>query len=241
MDSSIYVSTAAQRSLGRQLEIIANNIANSTTVGYRSEKIDFSSIVARSGGTETHFPNIAGLYANPADGSRLETGNPLDVAITGDGWFGIMTPAGAAYTRDGRFEISPNGDLLTTEGNAVLDSGGAPISIGNVTDPISVSDDGRITVNGKAVAEIGLFALESADVSKRYGNSSFMSAGTPQSVAPGDGVSLHQGFIENSNVNMMREMANLITVTRLFEGVSTAIEKADKTMGQAINELSQRR
>ena len=99
MESSLYVATAAQRVLQKQLVTVANNVANSTTVGFRAENVNFDSLVSKTSSEPVHFPAVGGLYASTVQGTLIETGNPLDVALSGDGMFAIMTPAGVAYTR----------------------------------------------------------------------------------------------------------------------------------------------
>lgn len=242
MDSSIYLSTASQRTLGRQLEVIANNIANANSVGFKNETVVFASVIADSRPTDVNYPSVGNVTVNNSEGSKIKTGNWLDVAVSGNAWMGVQTPGGLAYTRDGRMTLSPFGDLTNLAGDMVADSAGAPINLGDVRGKeVRVSEDGRIFVGGAFVAELGLFKLEPEDITKRYGNTAFFTDRAPQPAIPGQDATVLQGVLEGSNTNMMQEMTNLITVTRLFEASSTAIEKTDELLRQSARELSQRR
>lgn len=241
MESALAVGTAAQRSLSKQLETVANNIANSTTIGFRSEGVDFSSIVSNADKTPVHFPTISGVHASTVQGTHIETENPYDVALSGEGFFAIQTPAGVAYTRDGRFQVSPFGDLLSIEGHAVLDSGNSPIQISNTSEKPVISSDGRILVKGNFVAELGVFSVDQQNVESRYGNSAFFTSTPAQPLAPGSTTAIRQGALESSNVNPMKELANLITITQHFEAASGVVDKANETISRASMELSQRR
>ena len=241
MESALAVGTAAQRTLSKQLETVANNIANATTIGFRSEGVDFGSIISRAGKNPVHFPTIAGVHASTVQGTHIETDNPYDVALSGEGFFAIQTPAGVAYTRDGRFQVSPFGDLLSIEGYPVLDSGNSPIQISDTTEKPTITSDGRILVKDSFVAELGVFSVDQQNVVSRYGNSAFFTSTPAQSLAPGSTTSIRQGALEASNVNAMKELASLITITQHFEAASGVVDKANETISRAVMELSQRR
>ncbi len=238
MESSIYVAAAAQRNINKQLTIVANNIANMNTVGFRSENIDFKSIVSRTSQDDVHFPVVAQLYPASSQGSLLETGNPLDIALSGDGWFSIMIPTGPAYTRDGRLQISPFGELQTLEGHPVLDSGGAPIQLDPKSGPPEIHQDGRIFSNGRLVGNIGVFEVPPENLVSRYSNAAFISSVPGLPITLGTGNSITQGFVEQSNVDPIKELANLIAITKTFQNASALVDKVDETLSKSINELS---
>lgn len=240
MESSLYVAAAAQRNLEKQLIVVANNIANANTVGFRAESVDFNSLISTTGKEPVHFPVVAGLRASTEQGAHVSTGNPFDVAISGDGWLSISTPAGNAFTRDGRMQMSAFGELLTLEGNAVLDNGQAPIQLDPNAGEPTIHPDGRIEQNGRLVASLGLFNVARETLTERYSNSAFFSnvAGTP--ITPGEGTSITQGYVEASNVNPMREIAHLMTISKSFESATAMIDRADETVSRSINELGSR-
>lgn len=175
MDTSIYVASAAQITLQKQLETIANNIANSNTIGFRAESVEFHSLVSQTGEEPVNFPTVATLHPSGENGSLQNTGNPLDMAISGDGWFAISTPAGTAYTRDGRMQINAFGELQTLEGYPILDASNAPLLIPTNSGPPVIHKDGRIEVNGNLVGNIGVFAVDESNMQSRFSNSGFIS------------------------------------------------------------------
>ncbi len=238
METSLYVAAAAQRSLQKQLITVANNIANSNTVGFRAENVDFKSLVSNAGAEPVHFPSVAGLRPSLLDGSKVETGNQLDIALSGKGWFGISTAAGIAYTRDGRLKTNAFGELQTLQGHAVLDSSEAPILIPAQSGLPKIHEDGRITLENRLIGNIGVFEVASDSFSGRYSNSAFLASRPGIPIAIGKDVKISQGFVEASNVNPIMEMASLIEITRSFESAATIVDRADKSIAKSINELA---
>lgn len=240
MDTSIAVALSAQRTLLRQLDVVANNIANANSVGFRSESVDFESIISNATPDKTFFVEVADVQFSHSEGAKLQTGNSLDIAITGEGYLALQTPAGTVYTRDGRMMVNPFGELQSLEGYPVLDASGAPILVPSRGKDIIIHGDGRIIDAGKTIGNIGVFDLPPELVSARFGNSAFTASREPQPVALGTNTSIVQGYVEASNTDPMRELANLITVQRSFEAVSDLIEKADGAVRKSVDELSQR-
>ncbi len=129
MQNGLYVAVSAQVALQRRLETIADNVANMNTVGYRATGVSFESEMARTGETRLDYVSTGSDYLSRRAGGLVKTDNSLDFAVQGDGWFGIQTPRGPAYTRDGRARIDEFGTLRTLNGEAILDAGGAPILV----------------------------------------------------------------------------------------------------------------
>lgn len=240
MESSLYVAAAAQRNMQKQLTVIANNIANMNTAGYRTESVDFKSLISRTSSEDVHYPTVAKLYTSLEQGTLEQTGNPLDVAISGDAWFSINTPSGPAYTRDGRFKVTAFGELQTLDGNAVLDAGGAPIQLDPRNGAPEIAPDGRILENGRPVGNLGIFQISQDSMIGRYSNSAIFTDRPGVPIAAGTNNSVNQGFIENSNVNPMKELASLIAITKTFNNASTMIERTDSAISKAVNELGGR-
>ena len=160
MQNGLYVAVSAQVALERRLETIADNIANMNTVGYRATGVSFEAEMAKAGETTLNYVSSGSDYLSRRVGGLIKTDNPLDFAVQGDGWFGIQTPAGIAYTRDGRARIDESGTLRTLNGDPILDAGGAPILVDGAAGPLTVSSDGMINQNGRQVGAIGLFAID---------------------------------------------------------------------------------
>lgn len=238
MQSSIFVSTAAQRVAQTQLETIANNIANANTVGFRAESVDFKSLVSNSDKEPVHFPTVSKIHSSDTQGTLQETGNPLDMAISGDGWFSIQTPAGVAYTRDGRMVMTPFGEIQSVNGHPILDAGGAPIQLNPNGPSPEIAADGRIFQDGLQIANVGIFELDQSNFTSRYENSSYFSKTPGIPLVAGGATSIQQGYTESSNVNPMQELAKLIAVSRSFEQAASTVRKADQAVGSAIRTLS---
>ena len=171
MQNGLYVAVSAQVALQRRLETIADNVANMNTVGYRATGVSFETEMARAGDAKLNYVSTGSDYVSRRAGGLVKTDNSLDFAVQGDGWFGIQTPRGPAYTRDGRARIDESGTLRTLNGDAILDAGGAPILIDEAGGPLTVSADGMITQNGRQVGAIGLFAIDpnaSLDTGRKF-------------------------------------------------------------------------
>ena len=170
-------------------------------------------------------------------GGLIKTDNPLDFAVQGDGWFGIKTPQGTAYTRDGRAQIDELGMLRTLNGDPILDAGGAPILIDTTAGPLNVSADGMINQNGRQVGAIGLFSIDANANLRRTENSGVIpdQPARPLLDFTRDGVV--QGAVESSNVDPVREMTRLINVSRAFDGVAAESSQSESSLQDAIKTL----
>jgi flagellar basal-body rod protein FlgF len=237
MQAGLYVNLSGQIALDRRLSTIANNVANAGTVGYRSEELKFDSVLSMASKNPTAFSTAGDSFISERSGGLNKTGNPLDVAVQGRGWLAIQTPAGTAYTRDGRMQMLETGELQTLNGHSILDAGNAPISLDPAGGEPKISRDGMITQNGRKIAAIGLFTVEPSSGYARFENSSIIpgNAGTPVVAFASDG--LVQGFVEESNVNAVSEMTDLIMVTRAFDGLQTSIEESENSLKKAIQIL----
>lgn len=241
METGIYVALSSQIALEKRLDTIADNVANANTVGFRATEVKFDDIMQKSGKKDVHFVNEGRDYLSSDNGALSHTGNSLDFAVRGDAYFQIQTPAGPALTRDGRFSLTPNGDLVSVQGYPVLDAGGAPIQLPAGSGKVDVGGDGSIQVDGKRVAALGLFDADpNTDGYTRVGNSAFIPGKPPQAVVDRIDAGVVQGFVEESNVNPVREMTQLITVQRNFEDVSSLMQKSETSLEEAIKTLGSR-
>jgi len=237
MQDSLYVALSAQVALERRLTTIADNVANAGTVGFRATQVKFEDVVTGAGGRSLSFVQTGGTYLSAAKGGFRETGNPFDFAIRGDAWFSVQSPDGPIMTRDGRFSLTQEGTLVSTEGYPVLDPGGAPIQIEAAGGPIKVSPDGFIRQDGQQVGAIGLFEFTPPENFQRYGNSGVVPPGAPEPVVDLQSAGVAQGFLEDANVNPVLEMSRLIMVQRAFESATAAIRQTESTFGEAVKTL----
>jgi flagellar basal-body rod protein FlgF len=240
MQTGIYVSLSSQMALERRLTTIADNMANVNTTGFRATEVKFDQVLSNTENkinSKVAFVSQGNDYLSTDNGELENTGNLLDVAVKGDAWFSLSTPAGNVLTRDGRLTMSQTGELQSIRGYPIVDSGGAPIQLDPKGAEPTISYDGAIFQNGKQMGKIGLFT---ADVSKgfqRYNNSGVITTDPPQAVVDSSNVGVAQGYLENSNVNGMREMTELIEVSRAFDSISSLTSTSEDSLSDAIKTL----
>jgi flagellar basal-body rod protein FlgF len=237
MQPSLYVSLSGQIALEKRMETIANNVANTSTAGFRSEEVKFSTILSRVPPDPANFVTAQGTWLSRRNGEIVQTQNPFDVAVRGDAWLSIQVDGQQVYTRDGRMMMAPNGDLQTLNGNAVLDVGGAPISIDPNGGPPRIAADGSITQNDLQVGVIGLFTIPENARLTRHENSGVIPDQQAEPALEFSRFGVIQGFIERSNVNPVIEMTRLIMVQRSFEALTNAMATTESTYVEGIRTL----
>lgn len=216
MDNGIYTSLNRQSGLMQEMQIVANNIANMSTTGFRREGVIFAEHVADLDGAEPSLSMATGegRAVNLSQGVLQQTGGKFDLAIEGDGFFMIQTPEGNQLTRAGAFTASPDGALVTAEGFPVLDSGGSPIAVPPGAGQLNIARDGTMSADGQPVAQIGLFLPTGPADLVEAGGTRFRTVQPPQ---PLEGGTVFQGFLEGSNVNPVAEITRMIAVQRAYE------------------------
>jgi flagellar basal-body rod protein FlgF len=237
MQDSLYVALSSQIALERRLDTIADNVANASTIGFRATGVKFEDVVSGTGSRSVSFASSGKTYLSGAHGALTETGNPFDFAVQGDAWFAIDTPAGTVMTRDGRFSMNENGELMSIEGHPVLDSGGAPIQLDPRNGPPKAGADGSLRQNDQLVGALGLYNFDPGENFVRYGNSGIIPARTPEPVTDRSDIGIAQGFVEESNVNPVLEMTRLIQVQRAFENTAALMRQTDSSTDDAIKTL----
>jgi flagellar basal-body rod protein FlgF len=237
MQNSLYVSLSAQISLERRLETIANNVANMNTPGYRADGVTFAQELAEADNTKVAFVDQGQSFISRAGGLLTQTGNALDVAVQGQGWFAIKSGGNLVYTRDGRMQMDESGALLTVTGAPILDAAGAPIQLDPSGGPPSISHDGMISQNGRQLGAIGLFDLDPEAKLTRAGNSGFTSDKAAQPVLNFNANGVVQGAIEGADVDPVKEMTRLIEVSRNFDGVTNGVTQTENSLQDAIKTL----
>lgn len=238
MDSSGYIALNRQAGLLKELETVAQNIANISTTGFRREGVIFSEYVV-SAGTSSESLSMAhatGRILDQTQGALRQTNGSFDFAIEGDGYFLLDTPDGQRLTRAGAFTLSAEGLIVALDGAELLDAGGAPILIPVGVESVSLASDGTLAVDGEPIAQIGLW--EPAEM-----QSIIRSAGTrldPQdNIIPINGGRIIQGFLENSNVDAVAELSRMINVQRAYELGSTFLDREDERVRGAIRIMGQ--
>lgn len=240
MQSGIYVGISSQIALERRLTTIADNIANMNTVGFRGTEVKFDQVMSQTRNdlnANISFVTQGSDYLSTRNGEMIRTGNSFDFAVKGDGWFAINTPAGQVMTRDGRFSMDTTGALVSTQGYPVMDAGGAPIQLNPAAGEPTVGADGRILQNGATVAQLGLFTADAKKGFVRYENSGVIFSEAPQPVVDNSNIGVIQGYVEQSNVNAINQMTQMMQVNRAFEGISSLMKSTEDSFSQAIRTL----
>ena len=237
MQTGLYVAVSGQLALDRRMAAIANNVANAGTAGYRAEETHFETIVSRRSTQPTAFSSTGVSYLSSRAGGITLTGNPLDVAVQGDGWLAIQTPSGTAYTRDGRMRMTAEGELQTLNGFPVLDAGGSALFLDPTAKTIAIARNGTIALDGKPAGTLGLFRVDLSQGYARTENSAIVPTRAAEAIASFTSDGFAQGHIEGANVNSVFEMTRLIAVTRSFERLQAAIDESQSALKNAIQTL----
>ncbi|MFN0087986.1 MAG: flagellar basal-body rod protein FlgF [Blastocatellia bacterium] len=250
MNSGLYAAYLGMRVRMRTLDVIANNVANASTTGFKAERMYYRSVEASefeaarraaqdylagtaqiAGGPAAELPVdeplslralgvVAGGMMDFATGSVRETGRSLDIALAGDGFLAVQTPRGERYTRDGSLTLDAAGQLVTLQGDLVIGETG-PITVR--PGEIFISEDGRITAAGQEMGRLKLVQFQNPGAALlKEGDSLFLPTGSEQPLAA-TRTRVHQGMLESSNVNPVGEMAAMIQNNREFESLQRSV------------------
>ena len=237
MNNAIGVGLSGLMALERRLETVAHNVANTNTVGFRAEAVRFATKLEQAGQNNIAFAARGGEYLNMSQGALITTGNALDIAVSGDAFMAQARDDTTVYTRDGRMEISPEGQLRSLDGFPVLDAGGAPIQVNVKGGPLTIAADGSITQDKRRVGVIGLFELADPKLMQREGSAGFQYSGFAEPVTDFRRNAILQGTLEAANVNAISEMSEMITISRTFESIANALRANEELMSGAIKTL----
>ncbi len=236
MSSSSLIALSHQMALQNQLDIIANNIANSSTAGYQAEESMFSEFLAKATtGDKIAFVQDRGVLRNVESGPLNATQNPLDIGIKGEGYFVVETKEGARYTRNGAFRIDPDGQLVTVSGDPVLAEGDLPIVFAPGESEIQVSNDGTVSTENGPIGRLRLVTFANEQDMAKAGASLYETDQEPLEAPDSE---FAQGMLEGSNVKAVVEMTNMIQVMRSYQGAAKLIESEDERQKRAIQTLT---
>jgi flagellar basal-body rod protein FlgF len=252
MENALLIGLSRQIALGRELDVVANNIANLDTTGYKADSSVFQEFlmpVASAGGFQGSDRRLSyvqdrATWHKLAAGPLRQTGNPLDVAIDGDAYLVVQTPRGERYTRNGALQINAQGELVTMSGDRVQGDGG-PIQFQITDHDIQVNPDGSITVregsnsrSDSARGRLRLVRFDRAQQLQKDGASLFTA---PNGIAPqpAPNARVVQGSIEQSNVRSVVEMARMVEVTRTYTQVAGLLQQQSDMRRSAIDKLAE--
>lgn len=243
MENALLIGLSRQMALARELDVIANNVANVTTNGFKARSARFEEFIAPKASGDT-FPRPdrrisyvvdKGTPLDLTPGAIERTGSPLDVAIKGDAFFVVRAPGGDRYTRNGSFEINGRGELVTSDGHAVQGENG-PIVISSNETGINIAPDGTVSTTRGQRGKIRLVRFANPQGLRNEGANLFASAQPPQPA--GAQVRLEPGTIERSNVKPVVEMSRLIEVNRAYTTIAGMMARQDELRRTAIQRLA---
>ena len=235
MDASGYTTLTRQAGLMRERQLVANNIANASTSGFRREGMVVSEHVKRlQEGPSLSMANGNARHIDLTQADLSQTGGTFDFAIQGDGFFQIETPNGLRLTRAGSFTPNADGELVTPDGFRVMDEGGGAVFIPPDAAQISLAQDGTLSADGEPLTRIGLWQPVDPQQLTHEGGTLFAS---PGGLEPAEGGTLLQGFVEGSNVNPIAEVSRMIEVQRAYEMGQGLLDREDDRVRNVIRTL----
>ncbi len=239
MENPVYISLSRMVALQRQMDVVANNVANATSTGFKRERVMFSEYLQRpTMGERLSMVQDHATTRDMSPGPLSPTSNPLDLAIRGKGYFVVDTLNGPHYTRSGRFQLDPKGQIVDNNGLPVLGSDNRPITLKTGVSEIRIQGDGSIFTNLDPKTPAGKFKLVTFDKEQQMsevGSGLFLTDEKPQ-LAPND-TRLAQGMIEESNVQPVVEMTNMMAVLRQYQGIEKIVDSEHKSQQNMIQKL----
>ncbi len=243
MENPTYIALSKLEAQQRTMDVIAGNIANANTVGYKADRVLFSDFLVKQrdahtapGGKTLSFTQDRATYRDHSAGALTQTGNPLDLALGGSGFFSVQTANGVRLTRSGRFGLLADGTVADTSGNALLDTGGSPIQLPAGDSHIQITGDGSISTENGRIAQVGVFDVSDANQLVPEGGKLFRSGAAPQ---PAVKPRVVQGSLEESNVQPITELTQMMQTEREFQFVSQFVSSEADRQQSAIDKITQ--
>lgn len=241
MDNALYVGLSRQMVLRREMDIVANNIANADTAGFKVESLmektdPKAPAFTLMGPKPVKFVTDDGVLRNYGQGALRQTGAPLDLAIEGQGMFRVSTAAGERYTRDGRFRTDDTGRLVTQNGAPVLDEGGGEITIDPEKGQVSISNDGVVSQGPERIGKVGVVNFATLAVLEKTGDNLYKNTSN-QTPTPAADARVHQGMLEGSNVQPILEITRMIEVSRAYEQMAKMMDSQGDLSSKAVQTL----
>jgi flagellar basal-body rod protein FlgG len=242
----LYLSATGIAANSYKQDVLANNLANSETAGFKRDVASFRQrlTAAQEGRAVGSWSDSileglgGGMFAMPnridfSPGTIQETGSPLDVAIGGDGFFAVRENGQTMLTRDGRFTVNRDGQLVLNSGQPVLDSAGQAIALVPGA-PVSIDIDGQISQNGIPIARLALLDVEDKSTLSKAGGNLLNPGYSPLQPVPGQ---FRSGYVEQSNVEPATEMAEMLDAQRQLEANASMIQMQDQTLARLVNDV----
>ena len=232
MENAIYAALPRQIGLMQEMQLIANNISNSSTTGFRREGLMFAEYIrALEGEPSLSLARPSARHLDMRSGTIEETGGTFDLAISGEGFFMIETPEGPMLSRAGHFTLGAEGELLNPDGYRLLDEGGAPIQVPANAQNVQVAEDGTLSAAGQPIARVGLWEPTDPMSLRHQQGTLFASDDVQPSEEAGR---ILQGRLEGSNVDPVKEVARMIEVQRIYEFGQSLLDREDQRIRKVI-------
>ncbi len=259
MLKSIYTPVSGAIAQERVLEMIANNLANMNTVGFKGDRVTFTLLepepekrytdplppanfkvgveqLMNLKGNEITHVGVASVERDQTQGAPIDTKNPNDIMIEGDGLLSIMTPDGIRYTRNGSLGVSPQGVLMTKDGHPVLGEKGDIVVRGGA---FQINESGEVWQDGQMVDRLNLYQFDDDGALERAGLNMFLYGGAPEGRKLIANPQVRQGFLEGSNVNAIKDLTNMIVAHRSYEAYQKAVSNYDQIMQKSSNQIGE--
>lgn len=240
MDNTTFVALSRQMTLRRELDIVANNIANADTAGFKVESL-MSAAEQRRPAKDVgidhpvRFTLDTGVARDFGQGALKQTGNPFDVGVEGDGFLSVTTEVGTRYTRDGRLGMDATGRLVTKAGDPVLDDGGAEITLRPGGGAPFIAANGAVSQGDAVVGKIAVVRFDNLSALSKEGDGRYAADGVEPVPAPD--VQLKQGMVESSNAQPVLEVVKLIELSRAYERMTKMVDQSQDLSRRAVERL----
>lgn len=243
MNNALYVSLSRQDVLFRKMNLVANNIANMNTPAYKANKAVFTEYLRdtkqTNKGDNTSFVYDSAGYSDIRQGNIVPTYNPLDMAITGDGYFKVRTPEGDKYTRNGSFTANSQGEITTQQGYQLLTDSGQPMALPEGGTDFNIREDGiaQVFVDGilEEIGQVGVFRSENPQAFEAAGDGLYSATNVTR--ANVESYKIRGGMIESSNVNSVSEMVDMIEISRAVSSSVKTIKDLNDLVRRAIETI----
>ena len=242
MDNTLFVGLSRQMTLRREMDVIANNIANLDTTGFKVESLmtaaePVAPAMTQGGPKPVKFVTASGVARDFGQGALRRTDSPLDVAIEGQGLFHLRAADGSdRYTRDGRFQADPTGRITTQAGAPVLDDGGGEITVDPEKGPVTVAIDGTVSQGSQRIGKIAVVTFANLGALEKTGDNLFKNTSNLQP-APAPDARLRQGMLEGSNVQAILEITRMVEVSRAYEQTARMMDSEAELSRSAISRM----
>jgi len=236
MENPSYVALSGQIARERQMELLANNIANLSTTGFKAQRMVFAQYLANTAdGQSIAYVEDAGTVRDFGQGPLTRTSSQFDVALQGAGFIEVQTAAGTRYTRDGRMKLSPDGNLVTLEGDAVLGQGDRPIAIPSGTATVTIGQDGTIATEQGAIGRLAVVNFDNLQALSAEADGLYSTDQTPTPVTD---TKVMQGMVEESNVQPVLEITRMMSASRSFGAAKNFTDGEADRHKNAIDRLA---